>query len=1174
MNAAANAAVPPIRRRRWLRRVAVAGGIVAAVLVAAWLGVPVLARHLLETRLADALHRPVAVTDVRFNPLTLEAEIQGGVIGAAPGAGPDARPLLTFRTLAAQFSLASLWHRAPVVDRLTLTGPQLALTRKADGTYSVQDLVDEWLGGPPGPPARFSLNNIQVQGGTIDFADEPAHREHEVRDLTIGIPFLSSLDYQTKIQVMPRVAATVNGSAFSLTGTTTPFAAERDAALDIDLDNVSLPEYAAYLPFKLRGRLAAGTLTTRAKLIFTDGAAQTRSLWLSGEVKVANAAFVRGDGQKLAAIDAATAHVARLDLVNHHLVIDALTLRSPSLDVRRAADGRVNLAEPLVEPAAPGAPPAPGTAAWQVDVERVRIDGGKLAIADDAVRPAFRANVSALDVEATDLSTRADRPAHVRVRFDSDVGADAIAEFDLLPATLDAKGHFGIRGVALGKLYPYYASALNLVVQRGSADVDADFETSAAVRGRRFLLTGGKADIADAQMALPGERDPLWRIPRLALEGVTLDAGRRTLDVGTLTTTGGTLALRRDADGTFNFGRILKTAAPANAAGASAGDAWQAVVKRTRIAHYTVDVDDRVPTPPVTLHLAGVDATADNLSNDYAKAATVTLRARVGDAGTLALDGAFTPNPVSAQWKVDATRLQLTTLQPYLDPYVNVVVTDGQLGATGTLTFTAGDERSAARVRWNGDVTVTGFNALDRPTLSPLARWKTLKLTGVDVSTEPRTASIGAVALSDFFARVTVYDDASLNFVRLVKADATPGAPSGPSWPLTVGRIELARGEVQYSDFYIKPNYTAHLTDVGGDIGAMSAREAAAVNVTAKLDGSAPVEVSGRVNPLAKDLVLDVTGTARDIELPPLSPYFAKYAGYGVTRGKLGFDVRYKVENRKLAATNRLVLDQLTFGPHVDSPTATKLPVLLATSLLKDARGVIDVELPISGSLDDPRFSVGGLIVQVIVNLLTKAVTSPFALLGAAFGGGEELSWVDFTPGSAALAPPAVAKLDKLGKALGARPALRVEIGGRVDPNADAEALRHAAVEAQLRAVKAKALAAEGAPVTDPAAVVVAPDERVRYLTAVYKDAPIDERPRNFIGMLKDVPPADMEAMLLKHARAGPDDLAALAQRRAQAVKDALIARGVASDRLFIVTTARKDAPKDAAASRVDLALK
>ncbi len=394
--------------------------------------------------------------------------------------------------------------------------------------------------------------------------------------------------------------------------------------------------------------------------------------------------------------------------------------------------------------------------------------------------------------------------------------------------------------------------------------------------------------------------------------------------------------------------------------------------------------------------------------------------------------------------------------------------------------------------------------------------------------------------------------------------------------PIAVDRIVLSDGTVQFSDFFVRPNYSARLTDVAGTVSAMSPTTTGIVDVNARVERYAPVEIRGKLNPFARDLVLDVIAKARDVELSPLSPYAAKYAGYGIEKGKLAFDVEYAIDGRKLKAQNRLVLDQLTFGERVESPTATKLPVLLAVSLLKDVNGVIDVNLPIEGSLDDPKFSLGGLIVQVIVNLLTKVVTAPFSLLTAAFGGGEQMSFLEFAAGSAALEPPAIEKLTALSKALANRPALKVDIVGRVDAASDAEGLRRLAVERSLRMEKAKTLAAAG---KTPAAiddVVVGADERSRFLAAAYRAAPIDERPRNILGMLKDVPPADMEAMLLRHAKADGEALRELGGRRAQAVKDWMAGSGgIAAERLFLVARPDGAPPKDGGSlRRVDFALR
>jgi hypothetical protein len=529
--------------------------------------------------------------------------------------------------------------------------------------------------------------------------------------------------------------------------------------------------------------------------------------------------------------------------------------------------------------------------------------------------------------------------------------------------------------------------------------------------------------------------------------------------------------------------------------------------------------------------------------------------------------------------------LDLVAVRPYVESHVNVSLTAGALAAKGNVAVDVA-EGAPVKAGWKGDVVVTDFAALDKPTASDLLRWKRLAFDDAEVASEPFRVVVGHIGAEDYYARAIVYEDGTLNLTRLMtpgrepepSAEAKPapaagnGAPPREALPITIGRIELANGNVNYSDFFVHPNYTANLTEVTGTVTTMSAEQAGDIAFTGRVDHSAPVEVSGRIHPFAKELTLDIAAKARDIDLPPLTPYSIKYAGYGIEKGKLTFDVHYKVENRKLAAENRLVLDQLTFNrERVDSPTATKLPVLLAVSLLRDSHGVIDINLPIAGSLDDPEFSVGGLIIRVIVNLLTKAVTAPFALLGAAFGHGEELSIVPFAPGSAALDADAQKRLETLAKALADRPALKLEIGGRADAQGDREALRHATVETAMKREKMKSLAASGDAPASADLVKIEPDERVKWLTAAYKESSIKERPRNAIGLLKDLPPAEMEAILLADAKVDDDALRLLANARAQAVKDDLAAKNISTERLFLTVprVAGVDAAPTASAAAV-----
>jgi len=274
-------------------------------------------------------------------------------------------------------------------------------------------------------------------------------------------------------------------------------------------------------------------------------------------------------------------------------------------------------------------------------------------------------------------------------------------------------------------------------------------------------------------------------------------------------------------------------------------------------------------------------------------------------------------------------------------------------------------------------------------------------------------------------------------------------------------------------------------------------------------------------------------------------------------------------------------LNQLTFGEKIESPDATKLPVLFAVSLLKDRDGVIDIDLPISGSLDDPQFSVGGIIWRIIINILTKAVTAPFSLLGAVFSGGgsgEELSYVEFDNGRATLNDAAKSKITTLAKALNNRPSINLELSGRVDAATDLEGLKRVGIERKAKAQKLRELVRQGEAQRSVDDIQFEKDEYPKYLKAAYGDESFP-KPRNLIGLAVDLPVAEMEKLMMQNAKATDDDMRQLANQRAQAVRDALLASGqVGADRLFIVAakplTNEERAQLKGRPNRVDFSMK
>ena len=343
-----------------------------------------------------------------------------------------------------------------------------------------------------------------------------------------------------------------------------------------------------------------------------------------------------------------------------------------------------------------------------------------------------------------------------------------------------------------------------------------------------------------------------------------------------------------------------------------------------------------------------------------------------------------------------------------------------------------------------------------------------------------------------------------------------------------------------------------------------------------KYEHHTPLEITGKIHPLRKDLFVDLKVSFKDMDLSPISPYSGTYVGYTIQKGKLSFDLKYLIVKKKLDSENKIFIDQLTLGEKVESPQATKLPVGLAIALLKDRKGEINLDIPVTGNIDDPKFSLGRIIIQVLVNLITKAITAPFALLGSLFGGGEELSYLEFDYGLATVSEQNLKKIQTLTKALYERPSLKLDIEGHADSENDREGLKHLSLERKMKARKLNDMIRQGLPAVPVDKVRIDPMEYDRYLTQVYM-AESFPKPRTAVGVIKTLPASEMEKLMLAYTVIKEDDLKLLASERAMTVKDLILKSGqVTPDRVFIIepktlAPEKKEKQKD---SRVDFKLK
>jgi uncharacterized protein involved in outer membrane biogenesis len=1176
---------------RRLARIGAALAIALALFAAfGYLAVPPLAKAKLQDQLSAELGRPVTVGRVAFDPFLLKGVIEGFEVGGR-GGEPQA---LSFSRLEADASWASLWRLAPVVDSLKLDGLHLRLTRDAQGRYNVQDLVEKWLARPSepdAPPARFAVANIELAGGRVDFDDAVESVSHRVTDLVIRLPFVSSLPVHQEIQVEPKIAARVNGADFEISGRSRPFADSRETRLELEVEALDLRPYAVYLPLDLPLRIESLRFAGRATVDFVQPVGTAPRLRIAADAILSDVDLREPEGEPLLALSALKVEAMALEPLAGRYEIGKVSIDSPALAMRRKV-GQPRFFARLVDAfdrygrrrqAQAAAVAAP---AWSIGELQVR--DGRLDLADEHFRPRqLELALRSLALSTGRIDGKLDTAIPVKLAFAAQTGEAGELSGELTPFPFALRASASLQSIALKNWWWLAEPYLSADLADGQLGVRADLSVSTSASGQDIVVSKLGAELRALQLRQRWDRRELLRLASLTVEDGEIAPGARMLRLGAVRSSGGVLALVRDASGRLNLERALEPgAAPASeqpSAGASSAagaptqpsggaptqpsaaapaQPWSVELGRLSLERFAASVRDTKAGRTADLDLTELSLQAEGLGTKRGSRGSVALKARFGSVGTLESRGRLGLVPLSATLRVDARSLAVLPMQPYFEPYVNLVVSSGALSASGEVAFEL-PEAGEPRASYRGSATLADFAAVTRDGREDLLRWKTLNVSGIDFALQPLKVDVGEIALADFYSRLIIDPSGRFNLQDVVVGgDSGTSGPPAPSVvsagsatppPVRIGSISLANGNIDFTDLFVRPNYSANLTGMTGSIGRITPDTAGEVELRGRIDNAGSVEIRGKVNPLASSLFLDLNASARDIDLPRASPYSVKYLGYGIEKGKLSANVKYRVQDRKLQAENNVVLDQLTFGEKVDSPTATKLPVLFAVALLKDRHGVIDVNMPIGGSLDDPEFSIGGIVLRIIVNIITKAVTAPFTLLASIGGGGPELSYLEFAPGRAALDAEALKRLGALAKALADRPALKLDVSGRADPQRDAEQLRRDAFERRLKAEKLRETVRGGAAAGAVDSVVIEPAEYPKYLLQAYRATDIP-KPRTAAGALRELSAADMEQLLLSHMQVGGDALRGLAMRRAEAAKEWLAGPGgVAGERVFVV---------------------
>ncbi len=998
---------------------------------------PYVLKRQLKQYVQEDLNRKVQIADIRFNPYIMTLDISGLNLKEA-----DGEPLLGFERFFADFELKSLFRWAWTFSNIRLEGLALRVDIAPDKTLNLGNLAadvsksDEGAQpekpGAHSPPPGIRLEHIQLVNGRVDISDR-------------------SLAEPARVMIEP-----INLDIRDLTTVPNDKAPHRIVA--------ELPE--------------GGRMEWRGKL-------SLRPLWSKGEFKLKNIRapvlwdFVKG-ALKLEKPDGVLA-------LSGNYLVDYVS-RAPRVKVSDLSMALDNLSLKVKD-----------TPKAVFDLKTIRMEGGRFDLA--------QREMTADRLDFADGNLRAVVENDGRLNWENILAAAPSGRSPENKGALknnDPSFKIRLQNVALNNLgvrFEDHSRRHPIRMNLESLGINLKAEAQLSGKDPEAVLSGVNVDLKGLTIHQMNEPETLMSFPRTAVHGGKMDFGNHRMFVEEVVLNGGHAAIWRTPQGAVNLialfsseneGAIRRKITKAEQKAKAEAKPWSFQVARMGMKDFGLGLSDRGLKTPERYHLKNINLEVTDFKKPFKKPFQFDLDLRMAEGGKIAAKGSVDLGALKARLSVNAGKVPLQPLGPYLREFVTLSLDSGTASVKGNVVY-GKNEKGADGLGFEGGAGIENLVLTRGGSETKFLSWHSLNLKGIGFNTAPKKLQIEQVRFKAPVGRLIIKKDGRLNVTEVLvhRGDKGKGAKppanekqtdekqsdgkqttAGTSgFPLSVNRVGIENAELDFADHTLKIPFSTTIHDLGGTIDGLSSSpdRKAVMALKGRVNQYGSARIKGELVPSNAREYSDITMIFRNIEMTRLTPYTAQFAGRKIQSGKISLDLNYKIVDSRLKGENQVIVDSLKLGEHVESPEAKNLPLDLAVALLKDAHGRIQLGLPVSGSLDNPEFSYGGLIWKALVNVLGKLVTSPFRALASLVGADEkDFGTVFFEPGRWRITPPQAEKLAKLAKAVKQRPQLVVEIEGRYAPDADGAVLKRLAVRRALAESMGRTDVRESTFETDP----------------------------------------------------------------------------------------------------------
>lgn len=860
-----------------------------------------------------------------------------------------------------------------------------------------------------------------------------------------------------------------------------------------------------------------------------------------------------------------------------------VVLDTPQIAIERREDD-FNFSSILSRLAGDHPPQQENKSALALQIDDILVKTGMFSFDDISGERPAHSSIDDISVEVRNLylatGDRKLNPISLQASMPS--GGRLILKGDYRAEPLKVDVDIQADDIRLEALRDFVFNQVPVLVDNGRLSLKAGVSIEMA-RELQVSVKNGEVDVTDLAVDDTTRTPPLLRGKSLQVKGIDMNLAKRRLRIEGIALDGFATDQWLNPDGQPRIQPLLAQPNSDSAAGSGApGDVdakpWDFSVGKVTMQHARVGFTDRRDGLNASQEIHDLNVGLSDIRIDRGAKVPLQLSAKVNDAGELTVDGRIVPVPFSLNLHYQLRALALMPFNPYVEQLSWLRLRHGRLNSDGDVNMGGGDPLSLDLSAEMNDVTT-----LDTRTGKTLLQWKALRMEQMRLSLAKRRVSIDNVTLEAPGLTAEIDADKRMNLTTLMKPTTTPGAGTASAngaaaettkqpdtakpWQMAVNHVLLRQGTVRFSDASVRPVFKTGLytMDFKLDHFTSAGDQPATFMLTSMVDRHTPFSVNGTLAPLQRQPGFSFTSHLRGLDMPALSPYTGTYIGYNLKSGQLVLDLKYESRQHKLNGSNTIVARQLYLGDEVPSKQALNVPVALGLALLRDSSGVIDLSVGVSGDLDDPGFSVSGVVLKALKNILVKAAASPFQLLGSLVGSSEDLGAIAFGAGDTELSDDSRDRLHKLAAALAKRPQLAVSVHGNAAESDDAPAMQQRQVLEQIAARRKM-------PFADLHSATLLDDRANRNaLEALNRALDLPGEGRREEALKKAEPTLQGDALTRQAYRqmlaevaarqtVTQQDLVALADRRALAIKQYLVeSAGLDNNRVRLQKTRSQD---------------